>query len=510
MEKDELRARLNDIMKNAIAPSTEETPDSPRYSLSTTYPGGVFKASDLYLWLDRLLKISRVKTIRESPTGFVKAEGVSIPVAETRQVSKPTAPTKEEVMAALKKKKAEKIIEKPAAPIIIQKPKEMIISKATEKPREISKAVEAPKEELEIEAPVSKPISKEETEIEAPREEQEEMEVESKGEIGTQISLEDMKRKDEEETLVRKPSEKAVGSPYIDSHITPKIELPEIITEDIESKSTSDINDISESIGSEVYQDKIEITRRLLELTKLKISEKNLENKKKIDSEIMLLKDRMKMDKTKTSSDLPAMVLGHLSTELDSIIDNLESSIDSSMKELKSKYESARSSASDDPALLAKIDTQFFKDSNSLAEETSESISKSKTFLISLHSREIDNSVAKGIFTKDKGELEKSRIAKEYSSRFSALLSKADQIRQVKQEAVNKSSFSETIKEITNMREAELLHELSARDRKSFLAYIKGELSKTDAIIMAKRSIAKEREVPEDAVNQFFPTGGNK
>jgi ribosomal protein S20 len=508
MEKDELRARLNDIVKNATAPSTEETPDLPRYSLSTTYPGGVFKASDLYLWLDRLLKISRVKTIRESPTGFVKAAGVSIPVAEARQVSKPTAPTKEEVMAALKKRKAEKTIERPSAPIAIQKPKEMIVSKPSQKPREIPK--EAPKEELEIEAPVSKPISKEETEIEAPKEEQEEMEVESKGEIGTQISLEDMKRKDEEETLIRKPSEKAVGSPYIDSHISPRIELPEIITEDIESRSTSDINDISESIGSEVYQDKIEITRRLLELTKLKISEKNLENKKKIDSEIMLLKDRMKAEKKKTTSDLPAMVLGHLSTELDSVIGNLESSIDSSMKELKSKYESAKAGASDDPALLAKIDTQFFKDSNSLAEETSESISRSKTFLIALHSREIDNSVAKGIFTKDKGELEKSKIAKEYPSRFNALISKADQIKQVKQEAVNKSSFSETIKEITNMREAELLHELSARDRKSFLAYIKGELSKTDAIIMAKRSIAKEREVPEDAVNQFFPTGGNK
>jgi len=505
MEKDELKARLNDIMKNATAATIDENPDLPRYSMLTTYPGGVFKASDLYLWLDRLLKISRVRTIRESPTGFAAKAAVSIPVAGTKQVSKPTAPTKEAVMAALKKKKAEKAMEMPVAiqkPIAILKPKEAIVSKPAPKAAE-------EQEEMEVEeAPAPKPVPKEETEIEAPREEREE--IESRGEIGTPISLEDMKRKDEEETLVRKPSGTAVGSPYIDSHVNPRIELPEIVTEDIESRSTSDINNISESIGSEVYQDKIEITRRLLELTKLKISEKSLENKKKIDSEIMLLKDRMKMDKAKTTSDLPSMVLSHISAELDSTASNLEYSIDSSLKDLKSKYESAKSGVSDDPALLAKIDTQFIKDSNVLAEETSESISRSKDFLISLHSKEIDKATAKGIFSKEKGDLEKSKIAKDYHLRFNALLSKADQIRQVKQEAVSKSSFSETIKEITAMREAELLHELSARDRKSFLLYIKGELSKTDAIIMAKRGIAKEKEVPEDAVNQFFPIGGNK
>jgi hypothetical protein len=512
MEKDELRARLDDIIKNASAPSIDERPDAPRYSLMTNYPAGVFKASDLYLWLDRLLKISRVRTIRESPTGFTKpveaqAKTARIPVAG---VSKPTAPTKEEVMAALKKKKAEKPVEKPkespkAKEIAPKKPAEKTIEKVVEKPGE---------ETIEMEAPAPRQAPKgeiEEAEIEVSKEEKEEMEieVESKGEIGPQISLEEMKKKDEEETVTKAPSERGVGLSYIDAHVNPKVELPDMVTEDIDSRSSTEISNISESVGPGAYQDKIEITRRLLELTKLKISEKNLDTKKKIDSEIMLLKGRMKTEKAKTSSDLPAMVSGHFSEELESMLGNLESSIDLSMKELKSRYESAKVSASGDQALLAKINTQFIKDSNILAEQTSETISKSKSFLMNLHSKEIDAAVAKGIFTKERADIEKSAIAKDYPSRFNALLSKAEQVRQVKEE-VSKSSFSETVKEISAMREAELLHELSARDRKTFLSYIKGELSKTDAIIMAKRSVAKEREIPEDAINQFFPQGGNK
>jgi len=499
MEKDELRARLDDIMGNASAPSIDSLPDTPRYSLMTAYPEGVFKASDLYLWLDRLLKISRVRTIRESPAGFAGARVQAV------GVSTPDTAKRETVAEAIKRKKAEKIAAEPAkapaAPKAMENPKEMA-KEAPAKPEE-AKAPVAEPEEMEIEGPAKS----EEAEIE--REAPEEFEVESKGVIKAQISIEDIKKGEDEEMAKKPPAEKGVGIPYLDSHVAPKVELPEILNLDPDSKSMNDIGNISESVKSDAYQDKLEITKRLLELTKLKIREKSLENKKKIDSEIMLLKDRMKAGKAQTASDLPAMVSSHFSSELESVLEGLELSIDSSIGGLKARYEAAKASASGDSALLARIDTQFIKDSNALAEETSGAIERSRSFLIDLHTREADAAAAKGIFTNEKAALEKSMISKDYPPRFNALMSKAELIARGRQEAVSKSSFAETIKEITAMKEAELLHELSARDRKTFLSYIKGELSKTDAIIMSKRAVAKEREVPQDAIDQFFPKGGN-
>ncbi len=61
-----------------------------------------------------------------------------------------------------------------------------------------------------------------------------------------------------------------------------------------------------------------------------------------------------------------------------------------------------------------------------------------------------------------------------------------------KQGESEKSSVDVIKKRLASMREAQLLHELSVRDRDSFLSYIRGELPKTDALKKAKLLIVQD------------------
>ncbi len=535
----DLRARIDEMMKAGASAKEPlaKAPDSPRYSFTTTYPYGTFKSSDMYLWLDKLYKISRIKSVRSGMPGAPQAarKAVALPAAAAQRVAAQRASAQAQVTfteapsrgatsiaAAIRKKKAESAMgTEPVQEEVQRPPAEERKAQAVSRP--------APEEaEIEVaEEPAAprKPVKPEEMEFEAgaaaaapakkeAEEEAEVAEIESKGDIGEiNMSEEDMKKADEEE--VAKPAErKAERAPsgkihisYIDEHEEPKISEPEMLSWDIAKKAEEDISSINESVKSNVYQDRIDITKRLLELTKMKIGEKNLEKKKKIDSEIMLLRDRMKGEKVKTA-DLPSLVKSHLSSEIESGVNELAESLDATSNELKSKYENAKKIAEGDSVLLSRIEIQFVNDSNHVAIEYSRIIGETAKFFIELHCKKVDAALSKDIFDKKEAESLKDAIAKGYPGRFGAVREKINAIKEKKQELITSSDvLSAVVGEIAGMKEAELLHELGARDRKAFLLYIKGEMGKSAAIAHARRGIAKEKGLPDELVDKYFPKG---
>ena len=525
----DLRARIDEMMKAGASAKEPQAkaPDSPRYSFMTTYPYGTFKSSDMYLWLDKLYKISRIKSVR---TGMPGAKPIATKAAAAQKAAVPKAAPKmpapaaaaetpakglTSIAAAIKKRKAmgaapEQAAQKPMAEQAVSRPApEETEIEVAEEPAAPRKPVEPEGMEIEALPAVSVPAKKE-----AEAAEGRETEIESRGDIGEiNMSEEDMKKADEEEVAKpaernaeRAPSGKAHVS-YLDGHEEPKISKPEMLSWDIAKKAEEDISSINEGVKSNVYKDRIDITKRLLELTKMKIGEKNLENKKKIDSEIMLLRDRMKGEKAKTT-DLPSLVKSHLSSEIESGVNELAESLDATSNELKSKYENAKKIAEGDSVLLSRIEIQFVNDSNYVAVEYSKIIDETAKFFIELHCKKADVALSKDIFNKKEAESLKDSIIKGYPGRFGAVREKINAIKQKKQEIITSSSvLSAVVNEITGMREAELLHELGARDRKAFLLYIKGEMDKSTAIAHARRGIAKERGLPDELVDKYFPKG---
>lgn len=70
---------------------------------------------------------------------------------------------------------------------------------------------------------------------------------------------------------------------------------------------------------------------------------------------------------------------------------------------------------------------------------------------------------------------------------------------------VEKGKSKEEIKEkINNMKEAVLLHELSLKDKKTFLAYTKGEITKEEALKRAKIILAVNLGLSEDEARKMF------
>ncbi len=68
-----------------------------------------------------------------------------------------------------------------------------------------------------------------------------------------------------------------------------------------------------------------------------------------------------------------------------------------------------------------------------------------------------------------------------------------------------KGKSKEEIKEkINNMKEAVLLHELSLKDKKTFLAYTKGEITKEEALKRAKIMMAVNLGLSEDEARKMF------
>jgi|GEM_PF-5662299 len=548
----DLRARIDEMIKTGASAKEPlaKAPDSPRYSFTTTYPYGTFKSSDMYLWLDKLYKISRIKSVRSGMPGAqptarkavaLPAAAVSRGVAQRETAQKASAQAQvtfteapargaTSIAAAIRKKKAEKSMGEGAEPVreeAVQKPaaeerRQQSVSRQAPEEAEIEVAEEptAPRkqavpEEMEFEAGAAATApAKKEAEEEIEVAEEREAEIESKGDIGEiNMSEEDMKKADDEE--VAKPAErKTERAPsgkthisYLDEHEELKISEPEMLAWDIAKKAEEDISSINESVKSSVYQDKLDITKRLLELTKMKIGEKDLEKKKKIDSEIMLLRDRMKGEKVKTA-DLPSLVKSHLSSEIESGVNELAESLDATSKELKSKYENAKKIAEGDNVLISRIEIQFVNDSNYVAIEYSRIIDETAKFFIELHCKKVDVALSKDIFDRKEAESLKDAITKGYPDRFGAVRDRITAIRQKKQELITSSDvLSAVVNEITGMKEAELLHELGARDRKAFLLYIKGEMDKSTAIAHARRGIAKEKGLPDELVDKYFPKG---
>jgi hypothetical protein len=530
----DLRARINEMVKTGASAREpqDRAPDSPRYSFITMYPYGTLKSSDMYLWLDRLYKISRIKSVRAGMHGAPLApaarkaaqqaagQPAAAPARAAARIEEPQAPAAlaeapttrgaAYMAAAARKRKAEKAIGAgKAGPAPEKAETEIKVAKEAAAP-----AKPAEPEEMEFEAGPAAAAAPAKKGAEKEAEEERETEIETKGDIGEiNMSEEDMKKSDEDESA--KPAEKRVERTpsgkvrisYLDEHAEPKISEPEMLSWDMVEKAEEDISSISEGVRSSVYQDRIDITKRLLELTKMKITEKDLNNKKKIDSEIMLLRDRMKGEKVKTA-DLPSLVRSHLSSETESAANELADSLDGTSNELRSKYENAKKIAEGDSALLSRIEIQFVDDSNIVGEGYSKVLASAIKFLTEFHCRKVDIALSKDIFDKKEAESLKDSITKGYPDRFGAVRKKIEAIRQKKQELIASSDvLSAVVSEISGMKEAELLHELGARDRKAFLLYIKGEMDKSTAIAHARRGIAKERGLPDELVDRYFPKG---
>jgi hypothetical protein len=537
MGDNELTARIGQMMEAAGSGPSEAVarlPDEPRYSISTTYPYGIFKSSDMYLWLDKIYKISRIKSVRAGEPAapqqpfapvLTKKEAAALEKAPTPQaaVSFAEAVKRKKMEAATKAvpapEREEEITHPPPA-----KPVAMEMEEAEIEVPEEKAAPQAEEQELEIEeegmaarpaaAPARAPARAREAAAE------EEAEIESKGDIGEiNVKIDEIKKEEEEELAhpfqakakkgegAEGPSRGRLRISYLDEHEAPRISAPDMLSWDIEKKAEEEIKGIEENAKSSTYQDKVDITKRLLELTKMKISEKDLERKRKIDSEIMLLKDRMKGEKVKTA-DLPALVRHHLSSEVESAAGELAESLDSISNEYKSKYENAKKIAGDDSGLISRIEIQFVDDSNQIAEGYSRILSDTVKLFVAFHSRKVDSALAKNIFDKKDADAMKASIRQDYPEKFSSVRSRIDLIRAKKQEIIKSSdALSAVVAEISGMKEAELLHELGARDRKAFLLYIKGEMSKSSAIAHARREIAKNRGLPDEMVDRYFPKG---
>ncbi len=411
--------------------------------------------------LEKMEKVVEIVGEQPLPSKHVLKEvpKESLPLKEVKETQKPKKPEK---VKGEEKKKKEKVIEGLKK---LTSEKEGVVEKLEEVPK-----VEEVKEKVKKPSPFKNLIK--ELMLEVVKEEK---------------IIEDKERYEK--------VKEGVGISYIDDHKPPRITCP-LPEESIEQRSEMVVEEIIESSRASQSFSKAELSKKLIELTRLFLKAKTRKEKEEIKAQILEVKHALKSKEGKTIDPLETL-RERQKERVGKLISSLKMEVFELLESVRNSYKEALALAGKRKNLIEKIEKLKEEDIRVVEGNLEECIGKLKDYFLELHKKEITRLCEK--LGKDPGK-EIKEIEEGYEMLFKELLMEVkEKIRGLEAEGRDKEITKETLtstltstkieelkKDLETWREGKWLHYLGEKNRKEFWKYIRGEMSKEEAIKKAK------------------------
>ncbi|MGB9719670.1 MAG: hypothetical protein ACPL06_03715 [Candidatus Anstonellales archaeon] len=403
-------------------------------------------------------------------------------------------------------------------------------------------AVEKPEVKMVEEIPVARPPPKKPAELPPPPPAKEE---ERKEEV---LKLPEEKIKKPEVPIFPKGEEMEeeekkleVAIPYIDSHEEVVIEMPKQLSVPVDEAAKRKMEGIVKRYQQAGEINKSDVKRKMIELTRELFKEKSAERKAELKAEIVELKKVIEQKEAgRKSEGFFEAVVKEQDEDLNNIFSWILTTFNTNFDKINNEYQQAKLVIFDDPAMSAKADSLFSSDLESIVLQMTRIIDAYSDYTTKVHVAELEHLKGFGGVDTEKIGKRIEYVRLNYPLKFDELkrniastVSKAKpsavaappsaQVREEKKVAVPPAEprppvyapqaekkeaaggeAKNVLDEIGRMHEGELLHYLSSRDRRVFISYVRGEISKEEAVKQARILLAKERGVSDTLIKTYW------
>lgn len=309
------------------------------------------------------------------------------------------------------------------------------------------------------------------------------------------------------------PGPEALGKMQI-----PGFELPNLLKSSPLLQADEALSRLEAQLGAQMTGKKTKkvdvggTKKRMLELTRELFKERSMDRRAEIKKEIVALKALLtKSGSAKAGAGgLPKgslfnALLTEQEYELKQAKEGIQSLYAAKQKSLVSAMEAQRA--------VEHREAAFESFSRSMAELEHNIISiieHYQNFLVAKHTSELSKLAARGQATPESGK-RKASLRQEYAHQFSSLKdsigedvhSQIDTTRAVLIESAGDPSARE-MAQIANAPEENMFTFLQAKDSRTYEKYARGEISRSQALSIARRLMAKDSGVDEDTINKRF------
>lgn len=335
-----------------------------------------------------------------------------------------------------------------------------------------------------------------------------------------------------------------VAVPYIDSHEEIVIEMPKQLSVPVDEAAKRNIEEIVKRYQQAGEINKSDLRRKMIELTRELFKEKSIDRKAELKAEIVELKKVIEQKESGIKGmGIFDAVVKEQDEDLNNVISELLAAFNTNFDKVDNEYRQAKLVIFDDPAMSAQADFLFSSDLESILSQMTRIIDAYLDYTMKVHVAELEH--LRGFGGVDNEQINKrveyvrlnypakfdevkNNIASTVNKRKPSAVTGAKQSlapapQATKEERVaaypakkpgpatypahpaeKKEEGREVLEEINKTHEGELLHYLSARDRRVFVSYVRGEISKEEAVKQAKILLAKERGVSDTLIKTYF------
>ena len=305
---------------------------------------------------------------------------------------------------------------------------------------------------------------------------------------------------------------KATGAPPLG------IPLPAMLEASPLKKAEETVSRIEAQLGAQMTgktTKKVDVgdtKKRMIELTRELFKERSMDRRAEIKKEIVMLKSLI-AEGTGGKAESGGLPKGALCTallaeqqyELRDAMGKLQDAYETKRKELAAEMDAHRAVHHREPAFES-----FSKSMVELEHRLTEIADKYQAFLIAKHSAELAKLKSRGQETPESEALRQS-LRDSYSHEFSSLKASIGERIHSQLETTREILFESAgdlaagkVSQAANAPEEELFNLLQAKDSRTYDKYARGEVARADAVLAARRIMAKELGVDEDTINKRF------
>ncbi len=318
------------------------------------------------------------------------------------------------------------------------------------------------------------------------------------------------------ETKELTPEVKHLELPYLVSHIPPTIARFPSIEQDSQKLGLKKYDEIvgrMESVPGKMS--KKEIKTQMLTLTKQLFKQKLTSEREKIKKEIIRLKNLLIGPKTTKKTNMTTIIKSlpnDLNLEVHEYSSSMNNLIYHSILKSKSSFYTALSKIPKDDGDSRKTAFELFSsDLSSLKKQSSEFAEKTSTFLKELHIVLLKQIKETSGSTEGKmcDELI-SKINTSYDSTFTSPLKFLNKLLDLfllkakNDSGISKNKSLQPIFETLDLNDENLLNYLQSKHKKKYKNYLDKEISKIEALSLARKLYSKEKGLSNELLSRYF------
>lgn len=330
-----------------------------------------------------------------------------------------------------------------------------------------------------------------------------------------------------------------VAVPYIEGHEEIVIEMPKQLSVSVDEAAKRKVEEIVKRYQQAGEINKSDVRRKMIELTRELFKEKSIDRKAELKAQIVELKKVIEQKEAGIKGKgIFDAVVKEQDEDLNNVISELLATFNTNFDKVNNEYRQAKLVIFDDPVMSAQADFLFSSDLESILSQMTKIIDAYLDYTMKVHVAELEH--LRGFGGVDSEQINKrieylrlsyppkfdrvkNDIVSTVNKRKPSAVTGAKQSLAPAPKAMGEEGMAtypaekpgpatypahpaerEVLEEINKTHEGELLHYLSARDRRVFVSYVRGEISKEEAVKQAKILLAKERGVSDTLIKTYF------